>query len=131
MAQSEMNYYPAAETGAGLDRGEWDLPSIARMGQPQDQWAADRSNLDQLRMLDAIRSVGLAAAPPASSLAAKPTGTMVRISAVLASWRATERELGELPESSPDRPRLRAVLEGLRATYHRWFAERRDDLSER
>ena len=129
MAQSEMNYYPAAETGAAPDRGEWDLPSIARMGQPRHQAAADRSNGDQLRMLDAIRSVGLAATP--ASPAAKPAGAMVRISAVLASWRATERELSELPESSPDRPRIRALVEGLRVTYQRLFAERRDDLSER
>ena len=51
---------------------------------------------------------------------------MVRISTVLASWRATERELGELPESSPDRPRLRAALDRLRVSYQRLFVERRD-----
>ena len=129
MAQPEMNHYPAAEAGAGPDRGEWGLLSTVRTGQPQDQSAAARSKLDQHRMLHAIRSVGLAAARPASPLAARRARAMVRISAVLASWRATERELSELPESSPDRPRLRGVLEVLRVTHHRLFAERRDDTS--
>lgn len=129
MAQLEMNHYPAAETGTGPDRGESGLPSMAPTGQPQDQWAAARSKLDQNRMLHAIRSASLAGVRPASPRVARHAGAMVRISAVLASWRAAERELGALPESSPDRPLLRAALDGLRATYQRLFAERRDDSS--
>lgn len=129
MAQPDMKHYPAAEAGTGLDRRQSGLLSMARTGQPPEQWAAARSELGQQRMLHAIRSVGLAAARPASPLAARHAGAMIRISAVLASWRATERELRELPESSPDRPRLRAVLEGLRVTHHRLFSERRDDTS--
>lgn len=66
------------------------------------------------------------AAPPQL---ARRAGVMVRISAVLASWRATERELNELSEGSPDWPRLRAVVESLRVTHHRLFVERRDDSS--
>lgn len=127
MAQSEMIQLPAAAAGTGPDRGGWDLPDMAGTGQPHDQSADAQSKLDQQRMQLAIRSVGMIAARPAAPPVPMRSGAMGRISAVLASWRATERELGELPESSPDRPRLRAVVEGLRATYQRLFAERRDD----
>jgi len=123
-----MNHYPAAEAGTRFDRGESGLSSMARTGQPQDDWAAARSKLGQQRMLYAISSIGSAAARPASPRAARHAGAMVRISTVLASWRATERELGELPESSPDRPRLRAALDRLRVSYQRLFVERRDGL---
>jgi hypothetical protein len=54
-------------------------------------------------------------------------GAMARISAVLASWRAAERELNGLPDGSPDRSRLRAVVEHLRVTYHKSSAARSND----
>jgi hypothetical protein len=130
MAQPEMNEYPAAEAGAGPDHRDWGMLSIAQTGQPDTQSAASRSKRDRLRMLHAMSSMRVGAARPASPLAVMRGGASGRIRAILASWRATERELSELPEGSPDRPRLRAVVEGLRATHHRLFAERRDDSEE-
>lgn len=113
MAQPEMNQYPAADAGPGSNRPEWSLLSSAL--------------LDRDLVAQALRSAALGAARPSSPLAARRAATSDRISAVIESWRATIRELSELPPSSPDRPRLRALVEGLRDTHHRLFAERNDD----
>ena len=130
MAQPHMNHYPAAELGAGPEGWELGRLSPGRGTQPQEPSAAARSKLDQQRMLRAFRSIGLAAVRPAPPQAVTRAGAMDRISAVLASWRAAERELSELPETSPDRQRLRAVVERLRVIHHHLFAERRDDSSQ-
>ena len=130
MAQPDINHYRAAEVGARLGRGEWGLPSAFPGSQPGEPPAETRRRLDQQRLLDVIRSVGLAAVRPAPPPAVTPAGRMDRVSAVLASWRAAERELSERPADSPDRPRLQALVEGLRVAHHRLFAERRDDSSQ-
>jgi hypothetical protein len=53
-----------------------------------------------------------------------PTPAAPRIWDVLAAWRAAERSLAGTSVDSPDWPRMRADLIGLRAAYHRLFHER-------
>lgn len=52
--------------------------------------------------------------------------TTLSIREVLSAWRAAERELGEVPQGSPELPGIQANLVRLRATYHRLVDERRD-----
>jgi hypothetical protein len=128
MANSDARPYPAVEAGAAPNFASWGgprqtQPGAARNGVP----FGEVQRRGKSRMAQAVRSLHVTPTSPGPESARLPS-TMVFVREVLMAWRAAERELDQLPAGSPDRPRVQALLERLRSSYHRHFAVSRRGL---
>jgi hypothetical protein len=128
MAHSDARPYPAVEASAAPNVASWG-------GFPQTQPGAARNRVpfsevqrrNENRIAQAVRSLYGTTTSPAPESAMRPS-TMVFVREVWIAWRVAERGLDQLPAGSPDRPRVQALLERLRSSYHRLFAESRRSL---
>jgi hypothetical protein len=98
---------------------------LTRLRAPADLAAGSRSLVVmEDGMPPAIGSSHLMSVPPSPQASDRPA--KVHLYEILTAWRVAERALGVFPEGSPERARVHVRLVGLRASYHRHFAERCD-----
>ena len=105
-------------TSRGPRRDPPDLSRLALADASTDGWAADH-DLSTLPVgpdaqMDLHRS---------GILLDRPTSNM-RMSDVLAAWRAAERDLADADDASPTRERLQVIVRDLRSLYGRLFDQR-------
>ena len=125
MARSEVGHFPTE--GAGAYSGTWDWLAPVAAGSTEGAGpASPRATQDERAVMQSIGPERRPMVSP-SHRAAGATATRAIVGKILASWRAAERELGELPDGSPDRPLLQGIAERFRLAYHLRFAERHRD----
>jgi hypothetical protein len=125
VAQSDVGHFPSE--AAGAYSGTWDWLAPAAAGPTQGAGpASPLATQGGREAMQIIRSERWPMVSP-SHRAAGTTPTMAIARKILAAWRAAERELGELPDGSPDRPLLQGMAERFRLAYHSLFDERHTD----
>jgi len=125
MAQAEIDHFPSEGARAYSPIWDWLAPALAG----STEGAGSASPLATQGGREVMQSIWSERWPVggAGHRAAGVPPTLTIVGKILAYWRATERELGELPDGSPDRPRLQGMAERFRLAYHRLFDERLDD----
>jgi hypothetical protein len=126
MTLSDVSGQSAVVDGARSDSGSLVPLRLARLW-PQDDPAASGGPgwFVEDPGMRALESPRLNVMWPTRPVVDHPATTL-SIHEVLTAWRAAERELGGVPQGSPERPGIQAKLVSLRATYHRLFDERCD-----
>ena len=125
MAISEINGPSAFGAGAAPGNGRWVAQQVARPRTRVDPATADDARWVEPRPQTPPLELVLATARPDQGAIDRPPPS-VGIREVLTAWRVAERELGAIPECSPEWPDVHARLVTLRASYHQLFNESRD-----
>jgi hypothetical protein len=123
MTLSEVRAGPTMEAGSVSNIGCWVPLQPARRRARHEAAVEGSKELREDRLAQAVESRHLVVMRPGQQ-ATERTPTMNDVGKVLKAWRAAERELIEIRESSPEWLLVHAEIISLRAAYHRLFEER-------
>lgn len=129
MTLSDVSRRSAVVDGARSDSGSLVPLRLARPWPQHDRPASGGPGwFVEVPGMPALESPRPKVTWPTKPAVDRPATTL-SIHEVLTAWRAAERELGGVPQGSPERLAIQAKLVSLRATYHRLFDERCDRQS--